>query len=252
MTSVLEARCMRNADVTPEQQAVNRRHTSSPTPKQIPVAVVRVNACSRVGRATLVDSRIQRDTNHSRFRPPRTGTRVGRPVRKRRSGGGLSEIWNPASIALASRPDTDSDARFVQRFRSGRIVSSQPLHSEPLLIIDDRDAVLTALGRFFGLYFERIYVATTPQEAEVMLETHHPAVLLCDYWLGDRHPVGTELIRAWRERYPCIKRVVLMSGTHASSLGDVSCADAVVQKPLNLKVVTAFLLGKAAKVEPQH
>jgi CheY-like chemotaxis protein len=161
----------------------------------------------------------------------------------------LREIWNPVNIALASRPDTDSDARFVQRQHSGRIVSSQPLHSEPLLIIDDREAVLTGLSRFFGLYFERIHVARTPQEAEVMLEAHQPAVLLCDYWLGDRYPVGTELIRAWRERYPCIKRVVLMSGTNASSLGDVSCADAVVQKPLNLKVVAALLLGKAAEVE---
>jgi CheY-like chemotaxis protein len=164
-------------------------------------------------------------------------------------GGGSSENWNRANIVLARRPDPDSDAGFVQRHHSGRIVSSQPLHSEPLLIVDDREAVLTGLSRFFGLYFERIYVATTPQDAEVMLETHQPAALLCDYWLGDQHPVGTELIRAWRERYPCLKRVVLMSGTNASSLGDVSCADAVFQKPLNLQAVAASLLGKAVEVE---
>ena len=195
--------------------------------------------------ATFVDSRIRRGTNHSC--PGPASIRVVDPLGKGALVATCTKLWELANIVLARRPGSDSDARFVQRFCSGRIVSSRQLHSEPLLIVDDREAVLTGLGRYFGLHFERVYVATTPQDAEVILETCHPAVLLCDYWLGDQHPVGTELVRAWRDRYPCIQRVALMSGTKASALGDVSCADAVFQKPLNLKVVTPFLLGKAAQ-----
>ena len=129
---------------------------------------------------------------------------------------------------------------------------SKPSHPGPLLIVDDRVEVRSALTRFFGLWFQRVYAAASPSEADGILQEHAPCVLLCDYWLGDAFPPGTELISTWRARFPCLQRAVLMTGTRASSLGDVPGIDAVFQKPLNLKVVTAFLLGQIDEVPPEE
>jgi CheY-like chemotaxis protein len=130
-------------------------------------------------------------------------------------------------------------------------VPTKPLHPGPLLIVDDRIEVRSALARFFGLWFERVYAAASPSEASAILQEHAPSVLLCDYWLGEGFPPGTELIAAWRERFPCVQRAVLMTGTKASALDAVPGIDAVFQKPLNLKVVTPFLLGQTDQV-PQE
>jgi CheY-like chemotaxis protein len=125
---------------------------------------------------------------------------------------------------------------------------SQPLHPGPLLIVDDRVEVRSALTRFFELWFQRVYAAASPREASSILQEHAPTVLLCDYWLGEAFPPGTELIAAWRKRFPCLQRAVLMTGTRASALDDVPGVDAVFQKPLDLRVVTPFLLGQTDEV----
>jgi CheY-like chemotaxis protein len=150
---------------------------------------------------------------------------------------------------LAAEGNTDLYTAFPRH--PGTVVPSQPLHPGPLLIVDDRVEVRSALERFFGLWFRRVYAVATASEADSILERHRPSVLLCDYYLGDDLPPGTELIAGWRKRFPCLQRVVLMTGTRVSSLGDVSCVDAVFQKPLNLRVVTPFLLGETDQVPEQ-
>ena len=120
----------------------------------------------------------------------------------------------------------------------------KPQHPGPLLIVDDREDVRLALERFLSLYFEQVHAAGTPGDAESALNEYRPTLVLCDYWLGDEYPPATDLIPGWRERYPTIERVALMTGTKASALGRAQGVDAVFQKPLDLKQVTAFLLGK--------
>lgn len=127
----------------------------------------------------------------------------------------------------------------------------KPQHPGPLLIVDDREDVRWALQRFLSLYFEQVHTAGTPDEAEAALNEYHPTLLLCDYWLGNEYPPATDLIPGWRERYPTIERVALMTGTKAAALGRVHCVDAVFQKPLDMNQVTDFLLGTGRKSQTQ-
>jgi DNA-binding NtrC family response regulator len=121
----------------------------------------------------------------------------------------------------------------------------QVKHPGPLLIVDDSDDIRSALCRFMALCFEQVVGAATPQEAEAALQAYQPRLLLCDYWLGPQYPPATDLIPAWRERYPSIERVALITGTNTDTLGSANCVDAVFQKPLDLRQVTDFLLAGA-------
>lgn len=115
-----------------------------------------------------------------------------------------------------------------------------PLISTPLLVVDDRPDVLDALERYFSLDFERVFSATTPEAAEEIFERERPPLLLCDYWLGHNYPPATELLLGWRERYPFIARVVLMSGTKASAIPTCAAVDLVVPKPLHLSSLVQY------------
>jgi DNA-binding NtrC family response regulator len=113
-----------------------------------------------------------------------------------------------------------------------------------LLIVDDREDVLRALDRFMGLYFERVCVALDPQAAEQALSVYQPQCLLCDYWLGEAHPLATALIPLWRKRYPCLERVALMTGTKSSAITSCAEVDIVFHKPLDMAKVLAFFSGE--------
>lgn len=115
-------------------------------------------------------------------------------------------------------------------------------HRGPLLILDDRDDVRTGLKRLFGLFFETVLVAATPDEADAHLRETSAPFLLCDYWLGPEHPPGSEVIRRLRRDHPCLERVALMTGSKVSSLTDTRGADAVFPKPLDSKKVRAFFI----------
>ena len=122
-----------------------------------------------------------------------------------------------------------------------------PKRRELLLIVDDRKEVRAALQRFFEMYFERVIAAATPPEAEALLRTHRPTLLLCDYFLGVEWPPATSLIPRWRAAFPFLARVAIMSGTRSESIGNCPEADAVFEKPLNMREVTEFLIpGLAA------
>ena len=114
-----------------------------------------------------------------------------------------------------------------------------------LLIVDDREDIRLAMKRYFSLYFEAVYVAATPNEAERMLREHPPSYLLCDYWLGDGFLPSTEYIPGWRKLAPNIKCVALMTGTKIAALGKTEYVDIVFQKPLEPnEVIKAFTNGE--------
>jgi CheY-like chemotaxis protein len=132
------------------------------------------------------------------------------------------------------------------------VVSSldeSPKLRELLLIVDDRKEVRAALQRFFEMYFERVLTAATPPEAEESLRTEQPTLLLCDYFLGVEWPPATSLIPAWRAMFPFLARVAIMSGTRSESIGNCPEADAIFEKPLNMREVTEFLLTGLTPVQ---
>jgi DNA-binding NtrC family response regulator len=111
---------------------------------------------------------------------------------------------------------------------------------EPLLIVDDREAVRSSLERLMEMYFEVVLTAGDPNEAEDHLRSAKPKYLLTDYWLGDAYPPATELIPAWRKLCPTLARVALMTGTKTSSIDCSPEVDAVFAKPLDLRRLVAF------------
>ncbi|HHH28742.1 MAG TPA: response regulator [Polyangiaceae bacterium] len=118
---------------------------------------------------------------------------------------------------------------------------------ETLVILDDRDDVRVGLERLFGLFFARVLVAATPEQADDLLAESSSAFLLCDYWLGPEHPPGSEIIRRFRKRHACLRKVALMTGSKVSALTDTEGADAVFSKPLDAKKVRAFFVGDEAR-----
>lgn len=111
-----------------------------------------------------------------------------------------------------------------------------------LLLVDDRVEVLRALERLLGLYFENVYCASSPPEAEERLKAHSPRFLLCDYWLGEKFPPATGFIPRWRREYPCLARVVLMSGTNSASIPPCDAVDQVFAKPLDTVRLIEFFM----------
>ena len=127
-------------------------------------------------------------------------------------------------------------------------MSASAMSAEPtkcLLIVDDRPEILRSVKRFMAPLFRDVLVASTPEEAEAHLRSAAPEVLLCDYWLGPDLPTGTELISRWRVEFPCLRRLVLMTGTKPSALLGTEHADRVFEKPLDMPALKAFLLGGA-------
>lgn len=115
--------------------------------------------------------------------------------------------------------------------------------SKVLLIVDDRQEVRLALARFFGLYFEEILMAESPEQAERHLGTGRVELLLCDYYLGAHCPPATKLVTRWRAQYKSLERVAIMTGSRSSSIGACPDADAIFEKPLKMAEVTRFLIN---------
>ncbi len=128
------------------------------------------------------------------------------------------------------------DVSIIQQHQHG------PLCHATLLVVDDRGEIREALRRFFSLTIAQVIVAGTANEAEQALRNHRPNLLLCDYYLGHDNPPATVLIARWRQDFPFLKRVAIMTGTRGSSLGPCSAVDAIFEKPLNMREVTDFLV----------
>ena len=115
--------------------------------------------------------------------------------------------------------------------------------SRVLLIVDDRDEVRLALARYFALHFTEIVSASKADQAEELLRSRSPELLLCDYYLGPEEPTAIMLIPRWRAEYKCLKRVAIMTGSRSSSIAPCPEADAIFEKPLNMAMVTQFFMA---------
>lgn len=111
---------------------------------------------------------------------------------------------------------------------------------QTLLVVDDRPEVLRAIERFLKLHFREVWSAQTPIQAREILQLKQPDFLLCDFWLGENYPPATALIPDWRAEFPCLRRVVLMSGTKSSSIPPCPAVDATFAKPLQMSEIVAY------------
>lgn len=113
-----------------------------------------------------------------------------------------------------------------------------------LLVVDDREDLRNGYYRYFARFFDEVCLAADPCAAEVFLtrQVNPPTHLICDYWLGDGHPVGAQIVPRWRRLCPSIVRTALVSGSQVAELPATEGIDAVFEKPLELKALRAFLL----------
>lgn len=118
--------------------------------------------------------------------------------------------------------------------------------SQLLLIVDDREEVLRALGRLLELSFQRVVLARAADEAERLLAAEQPVFLLCDYWLGEGQPPSTTFLPRWRREHPCLRRVVLMTGTHSASVPACDAVDQIFPKPLRVAGVVDYFRREAS------
>ena len=70
------------------------------------------------------------------------------------------------------------------------------------------------MKRILSHEFDTVLTAGTPDEAEEIFEENDVTQIISDYDLGPEYPNGIELIVDWRKRYPSIRRVLLLTGTH--------------------------------------
>ena len=85
---------------------------------------------------------------------------------------------------------------------------------EIVLIVDDDPQIRSMMKRILFHEFDTVLTAGTPDEAEEILEENDVTQIISDYDLGPECPPGTELVIGWRQRYPSIRRVLLLTGTH--------------------------------------
>lgn len=110
-----------------------------------------------------------------------------------------------------------------------------------ILLVDDQADILRSLKRYLAPRHAAILVAATPFEADEQLLTGRPDTLICDYWLGDGLPTGTELIARWRREHDFLRLAVLMTGTSFDVLSGKEHADHILEKPLDLARLNAIL-----------
>jgi DNA-binding NarL/FixJ family response regulator len=103
-----------------------------------------------------------------------------------------------------------------------------------LLIVDDEELVCRGILRNFKNCFDQIFFATHPDDAEKILKQTEVTELVCDYYLGDSVPRGTELLAKWRRCYPHIRKAVLYSGTDLSKIIASYGVDFKISKSLPL------------------
>ncbi len=107
--------------------------------------------------------------------------------------------------------------------------------------VDDSAMTVKTISRTLGKFFDQFYGATSPAEAEAILQTHPVSHLICDFDLGGEHPVGTDLVQKWRPQYPGIVRAIIFSGSRPSMIPTIPEVDAVLEKPSSLPALMAAL-----------
>jgi len=110
-----------------------------------------------------------------------------------------------------------------------------------LLIVDDDQTILEALRTGLARHFAVIYTASTPPDAEAVLNRHPVTHLLCDNNLGAQWRWGIELIPEWRLRHTRIQVAVLHTGDVPDPTWTRAQVDKVVTKPAKFAEIVAGL-----------
>ncbi len=124
--------------------------------------------------------------------------------------------------------------------------SDGPATSAPrvLLIVEDDEQVSKMLENLLAEEFDVVLVADGPAMAEQILEEHPPVThLLCDRELGRGLPYGEALVREWRERYPLIRRALLVTGTAVAPCRLLVGVDCVLPKRVGMGALVGGLRG---------
>ena len=101
-----------------------------------------------------------------------------------------------------------------------------------ILIVDDEPDILSALGRFFARSGHDVLRASTGEEAVMLVQSEHPAVVLLDLFLPDIS--GFEVQERTREERPVIIMITghgdIPAAVHAMQAG----AEGFLTKPVEL------------------
>ncbi len=118
--------------------------------------------------------------------------------------------------------------------------------SNTLLILDDAPEVARAMRRVLTKSFQRVVIASSPGEAERLLSDRNdpPTHLVCDQYLGEGHPLGSDLVRGWRQTYPNLRVAVLVTGSEIDLLVPIEGVDWIVTKPIDAHELVEMLLGE--------
>lgn len=112
-----------------------------------------------------------------------------------------------------------------------------------LLVVDDESAVCRALKRLLRNKAGEIISAETPRDAETILQTKRVTHVICDHLLGPGQPLGLDIAKTWKSKYPSLQRVAILTGTNLKELEHPASIDHMLPKttdPVKLAEIMGF------------
>ncbi|MBN2341250.1 MAG: hypothetical protein JXX29_09975 [Deltaproteobacteria bacterium] len=110
-----------------------------------------------------------------------------------------------------------------------------------LLIIDDESSVCRALSRILRKRAGEIVTAQTIVDAELVLDTKEVTHVLCDHLLGPGQPKGLETAIHWKQEYPSIQKLIILTGTDAAFGDPPAGIDKVLPKTTDPMLLAEYL-----------
>lgn len=110
-----------------------------------------------------------------------------------------------------------------------------------LLIIDDESSVCRALSRILSRKADEIVTAQTIADAELVLDTKDITHVLCDHLLGPGQPKGLDTAIDWKEQYPSIQKLIILTGTNAAYDSPPAGIDRVLPKTTDPMTLAEYL-----------
>ena len=113
-----------------------------------------------------------------------------------------------------------------------------------LLIIDDEASVCRALSRILRQKAQDIITAQNTADAELIMDTRDVTHILCDHLLGPGQPRGLDTAVHWKNEYPSIEKIIILTGTDAAFDAPPPGIDHVLPKTTDpLKLAEYLELG---------
>ena len=111
-----------------------------------------------------------------------------------------------------------------------------------LLVVDDESSVCRALRRLMVDRADEIVIAQTPADAETILHSKPVTHIICDHLLGPGQPKGMDIAKGWKDAFPTIRSLIILTGTDVRDLHCPETIDHVLSKTTD-PVELAELLG---------